>query len=264
MIVTIDRLDHFGRGITDIDGKITFVYDALPKEKVDIEITKETKKYNEASVREYITKSELRTKSKCPYFLECGGCSLRHMHYKDTLEYKKNKVADILNRYADLNPEIKAIRSENKNYYRNKIELKCLDGKYGFYESKTHKLVPIDRCLNAEEPINKFLLNIDDLNLSKGDITIKSNANSELLIVVKTDDNPKIDIDHIVSKNRIAGIIVNDKTVYGVNYFLETINNMIFKESYDSFFQVNRYINSKIFEITSDNINENDFIADLC
>ena len=41
-IVTIEKLDHQGRGITHINGKIAFVENALEGEKVLIEITKET------------------------------------------------------------------------------------------------------------------------------------------------------------------------------------------------------------------------------
>ena len=45
MEVVIKKLDHFGRGITYINDKICFVDFALPEEIVDIEITKEKKKY---------------------------------------------------------------------------------------------------------------------------------------------------------------------------------------------------------------------------
>ena len=45
MKVRIEKLDHFGRGITFIDGKICFVERALPNEIVELEIIKETKKF---------------------------------------------------------------------------------------------------------------------------------------------------------------------------------------------------------------------------
>ena len=38
MKVKIEKLDHFGRGITHINDKICFVKDALPEEIVDIEV----------------------------------------------------------------------------------------------------------------------------------------------------------------------------------------------------------------------------------
>ena len=43
--VKIEKLDHYGRGITKINDKICFVENALPKEAVEIEVINETKKY---------------------------------------------------------------------------------------------------------------------------------------------------------------------------------------------------------------------------
>ena len=45
MIVKIERLDDFGRGIAYINNKITFIENALEDEIVEIKIVKEHKKY---------------------------------------------------------------------------------------------------------------------------------------------------------------------------------------------------------------------------
>ena len=83
MEVLIDRLDHQGRGITTVDGKITFVENALPGEAVDIKIVKSEKKINEAVLEKIIEKSLKRVEPICPYYNECGGCSLMHLSYDD-------------------------------------------------------------------------------------------------------------------------------------------------------------------------------------
>ena len=43
--VKIEKLDHYGRGITRINDKICFVENALPKETVEIEVIKESNNY---------------------------------------------------------------------------------------------------------------------------------------------------------------------------------------------------------------------------
>ena len=43
MRVKIEKLDHFGRGICYIDGKICFIEDTLPGEEVKVKITLEKK-----------------------------------------------------------------------------------------------------------------------------------------------------------------------------------------------------------------------------
>ena len=60
--VTIEKLDNQGRGICYLNNKITFVKNTLPDEIVSINIIKETKKYNEAEVVQYLKKSSKRIK----------------------------------------------------------------------------------------------------------------------------------------------------------------------------------------------------------
>ena len=73
----------------------------------------------------------------------------------------------------------------------------------------------------------------------------------------------KIDIDSLKKEIKLVGIIINDKTFYGENYLFERINNVLFKISYDSFFQVNPSVASKLFQIVKDNISLNDKVLDL-
>ena len=73
----IEKLDHQGRGISFIDGKITFIENALPGEEVEIKITNEKKKFNEAIITKRIKNSETRIEPKCPYYNECGGCNFK-------------------------------------------------------------------------------------------------------------------------------------------------------------------------------------------
>ena len=144
MQVHIDRMDHFGNGIGNINGKIIFVKGALTGETVDVTITKDKKSFMEGTINTIIYKSSKRVEPFCNYFGVCGGCSLCHLNYENTLEYKKDRVKNILSKF-DI-PKINVIRNENDLYYRNKIELKIVDGKLGFYEKNTHNLIEIKEC----------------------------------------------------------------------------------------------------------------------
>ena len=260
----IEKLDFNLRGITHIDGKVIFVDNALPGEEVKVDILKDEKTYSIAEVKEYITKSPKRIKSKCPYFDTCGGCMIRNLNYNDGLNYKKDNVIEIIKRNANIDINPKVIKNEQKDLYRNKIEIKCIDGKYGFYKRNSHNLVEIDRCLNAEEPINKMIMHLEDLNLTNGEIIIKCNNMGEILLNIITKDTCNIDIDHLREKVKLVGIVYNDKIIYGNDYFMETIDNKLYKESYNSFFQVNRYINEKLIRALKENIDDNSIVLDLC
>ena len=102
MELNIKKFDHYGRGISYLDDKIIFIENTIPDETVEVEITNETSKYFIGKVKEFKNKSPRRVKSKCPFYPICGGCHLRHMSYDDTLNFKKNKLSEILEKYAGI------------------------------------------------------------------------------------------------------------------------------------------------------------------
>ena len=261
--IKIEKLDNQGRGICFIDNKITFVSNTLPNEIVNIKLTKQNKKYNEAIVTKYIKTSNSRVKPICPYYNDCGGCDLMHLSYKDTLTYKKEKLENILKKYSNIETNIEIIPSNNNLNYRNKITLKVINSKYGYYISNTHKLVEIDNCYLAEPAIQNFIKDINKLNVINGEVVIRTNYNSELIIIIKTEDDILPDIEYLKQNHKIVGIVLNDKTLIGDNHFIEIINHQLFNVSYDSFFQINRDICSKLFNLINNHIKENETILDL-
>ena len=249
MQVHIDRMDHFGNGIGNINGKIIFVKGALTGETVDVTITKDKKSFMEGTINTIIYKSSKRVEPFCKYFGVCGGCSLCHLNYENTLEYKKERVKNILSKY-DI-PNINVIRNENDLYYRNKIELKIVDGKLGFYEKNTHNLIEIKECKVTKKSINKSFEFVKNMKLENANVTIRANYNDEVLIIIDSKEKPVI---LNPEDYKIVGIVLNDKCIYGQDNFMEKINNLFFTVSYNSFFQVNNYINSELFNLIKENI----------
>ena len=249
MQVHIDRMDHFGNGIGNINGKIIFVKGALPGETVDVTITKDKKSFMEGTINTIIYKSSKRVEPFCKYFGVCGGCSLCHLTYENTLEYKKERVKNILSKF-DI-PKINVIKNENDLYYRNKIELKIVDGKLGFYEKSTHNLIEIKDCKVTKKSINKSFEFVKNMKLENANVTIRANYNDEVLIIIDSKEKPVI---LNPEDYKIVGIVLNDKCIYGQDNFMEKINNLFFTVSYNSFFQVNNYINLKLFNLIKENI----------
>lgn len=249
MQVHIDRMDHFGNGIGNINGKIIFVKGALPGETVDVTITKDKKSFMEGTINTIIYKSSKRVEPFCKYFGVCGGCSLCHLNYENTLEYKKERVKNILSKF-DI-PKINVIKNENDLYYRNKIELKIVDGKLGFYEKSTHNLIEIKECKVTKKSINKSFEFVKNMKLENANVTIRANYNDEVFIIIDSKEKPVI---LNPEDYKIVGIVLNDKCIYGQDNFMEKINNLFFTVSYNSFFQVNNYINLELFNLIKENI----------
>ena len=262
MRVEIVRLDDLGRGVAYVDGKITFVPKTIPGDIVRINITKEKKKFNEAECLELIASSPSRIAAPCPYFAKCGGCQLQSLEYDKTIQYKKEKIDNILRKNKIVH-EVEMIDNPKPYNYRNKISLKVIDGKIGYYLSGSHELIEVLACRIANLAINTCLSFVKTFNIINGEVVIRCNQNEEILLVINSNDKLDIDVDKLKKHIKLVGIIINNKVYYGESYLFERINNCLFKISYDSFFQVNPYVASKLFQIVKDNIRVNDKVLDL-
>ena len=213
----------------------------------------------------YVKKSKDRIESICPHFNECGGCNLLHLSYEDTLLFKREKIKSLLEKAKiEYKKEIEIIKNDNPFYYRNKISMKIENGKIGFYKDNTHELVEIKKCFLAKEPINEVIKNYKLLNLLNASLTVRCNNNNEILLIIESEEkNYNIELAKLKEKIKLVGIVYNNKTIYGDNFFYERINNQLFKVSYDSFFQINNYVASKLFNLIKNNISENSIVLDL-
>ena len=262
MQVLVDKFDDFGQGITFVDDVITFVPNTIPGDIVDIKIVKKKKKYNVGKVINYIKLSKDRIDYKCPYFNKCGGCVLQSISYDATINFKLNKVINLFNKYnLDIKPEI--VKNPSDYNYRNKIKLMVIDGKIGYFETNSHTLVEINECVIASKAINKVIPLLKNFNIINGNIVIRCNLNDEILIIIESNDKLNIDIDVLKENIKLVGIVVNNKTIYGDNFLIECINDIYYKISYDSFFQINPYVASKLFNIVKENIDKTDIVLDL-
>ena len=256
----ITSLNNQGLGICYVNNKITFVYNTLIGDVVDIEIIKTTSKYNIAKVKNYLKRSDSYKASFCKYSSTCGGCNFLNMSYEDTLVYKREKVEHVLKKFANIDEYVAIVSSDNRYNYRNKITLQVQNKQIGYYTYNTNEIVAIDNCLIAKESINKIIPILKEFNVNNGKIIIRCNYIDELLIHIITDDRVKIPTN---LPSNIKGIIVNSKTLYGDNFLIDKIGDKYFKLSYDSFFQVNNYVSSIIFDLIDKHILKDENILDL-
>lgn len=256
--LNIEKLDHYGRGIARIDGKTVFVENALPTETVIASITKEKKNFIEGETIDFINKSNDRIEPICPYYNECGGCNIMHIDYNNQLEFKENKVKEVLNKFCNYD-NVKSIIGTNQYNYRNKITLQVKE-KIGYYKKKSYELVVIDKCYIADEKINSIINELKNIDLSNvNQIVIRTTNKESMLVfyskkVIKSDVN-KLNVDTIIC-------ITDKQTILkGKGYIEEEIKGIRYVISPTSFFQVNTngMINlyDKVLEYCGLNGNEN-------
>ena len=224
--VKILKLDHQARGIAKINNKVIFIPYSLPNEIVDVEIIENKKNYMLGKIINIVSEHD-RVKPMCPYFGICGGCDLQNYPYSKQLEFKYNKVVEIMDKYAKLNKDIinDIVPSIDIYNYRNKVTFKY-NGSIGYFKKNSNDIVNIDYCHIASFHINRL---IDVLNT----LDIKDN------VVVKSGINDLIIKD---------GVCING---LDVTYDFGILKYLVGK---DSFFQIN----------TKQAINMYNKILDLC
>ena len=230
LVVKIENLDHFGRGIAKVNNMPIFVENSLIDEEVEIIVTKEKKNYMEGIVSKYLKTSPLRVESQCPYYDKCGGCDLLHLSYEEQLKYKENKVKEVIKKFSDLECVNNIVGSKQFNY-RNKITLQ-VNKDIGYFKKRTNDIIAIDKCLLVDDKINKIIVELKKLDVSKINKIVIRVTNLESMVVFYGNIISKINLD-------VDTIIVNNKVIKGNGYIKENINGLNFIISPTSFFQVN-------------------------
>ena len=255
VLVKCERLDHFGRGIGYVLGKIIFVSNLLPNEEALVKIILDKKKYMVGEVVQLVKKSNDRIEPKCPY--ENCGCALKSLDYLKTLEFKKDKVIDILKRYGEIEGVVKEIVSSRNIYaYRNKITLKVKDGKIGYFKNGTNDLIEINRCEIASKKSNEIIKVLKNSDLSNvREIVIKDFG--EVMLIIKGDMN----IEEL--KPLVSSIYINDRLVYGKENIIATLGKFKFYVSKDSFFQVNMDVALKLYNKVLEYLDGGKSVLDL-
>lgn len=161
--VTVE-IERFGSecGIAHLEGMTLFVLGALPGEKVTARVQKVEKKYAFLKTLDVLSPHPQRAVPPCPYYEKCGGCAAQHMDYALSLEMKRERVQDALQRIGGLNVAVPLpLGMENPYHYRNKTALPVgeKDGRLqiGFYAPRSHRIVDIEKCLISRKESNDVL-----------------------------------------------------------------------------------------------------------
>lgn len=275
-----------GEGIAKIDGFTIFVPNGIKGEKVKIKILKVLSSHGFGKIEEFIEESDKRCKKDCDTYKRCGGCTLRHIKYEETLKIKKDIVKNTLVKqglnYITVN---NPIGMEEPYFYRNKLQYPLgMDEKgnpiMGVFAERTHTVIETKECKiqnkliqDIANDIYKYIkennIPVYDEKLLKGVIRhivirigIKTNEVMVTLVLNKDElKNEKEFIDYITEKYpQIKNIIKNinnkntnvilgniNKVIYGNGYIYDDLLGFKFKISNMSFYQVNPVQTEKLY-----------------
>ena len=271
---TVEGYTSEGQGVVRLDGAVVFVPGTIRGEEIDLRITKVMKTAAAGELVKLRTPSPERTVPECPQFGRCGGCQFQHMSYQEELWAKRQRVEDALRRLGGSDVPIEGILgAKDPLHYRNKSQYPVgADGSIGFYQLRSHKVVPIRRCLIQSEIsdataeavgawMRRYKVPPYDETTGKGlvrHIYVRVNRKGESLCCVVVNGRqvprePELAALIRAAAPRTVGVVLNSntrrgnvilgekyRTLWGQDYLMDTLCGFQFKLSVPSFYQVNR------------------------
>jgi 23S rRNA (uracil1939-C5)-methyltransferase len=158
-ILTILRLAPGGEGVARHDnGETVFVPATAPGDRVEVRAIKRIQGVARGELVRIIEPSPDRREPPCRYASRCGGCDFMHLRPEAQRRAKLCMLDDVLVRVGENPPrpsQTELVFTDAGPGYRSRLRLH-LDkaGQIGMLSARSHDVVPIDRCLVAEETIN--------------------------------------------------------------------------------------------------------------
>lgn len=150
---TIESLSHDGRGIARLDGKTTFIDNALPGEQVFFQYTFMRRKFDEGRAVEILDPSPDRVTPPCAHSLICGGCSLQHLDPAVQIQRKQAVLAEQLEHFGGLRPDrwLEPLTGPVTGYRgKARLGVKYVDAKgdtlVGFREKRNSLIADLAQC----------------------------------------------------------------------------------------------------------------------
>ncbi|MCD8910720.1 23S rRNA (uracil(1939)-C(5))-methyltransferase RlmD [Staphylococcus gallinarum] len=281
-------LTHEGHGVVKLDRYPIFIPNALIDETIEYKVIKVKKNFAIGKLLDIKVQSNQRVEPPCVYYYKCGGCQLQHLSYQAQLAMKKEQVINLFHRKANFENTVihDTIGMETPWRYRNKSQIPVgknedNDAIMGFYRQRSHQIIDMDECLiqdtKHQDVMNHVKQWCNELNVSIYDerkkaglmrhVVIRTGHYTGDLMVIFVTNGKKFKQSDIMTQKLIetfpniksvkhninnthSNVIMGDvsHTLYGVDQIEDTLSDITFKISDQSFYQINSTQTEKLYQ----------------
>lgn len=285
-----------GQAVGRASGLVVFCFGPLPQERARVRVTAVKPKYATAEMLRLIAGSPHRATPFCPVFGACGGCQVQHLNYPAQLAWKTDVVRGALSRiggFVDVTVR-DTIGMINPRHYRNKMSL-VVDRSYspptiGFYQQRSHDIVPIDACPIVTPQLNGYIGALNKarnaaetapaLRVARHIVSRSARESGEAVVTITTGQASAeveraapslmralpgaVGLTNSYDLNSQNGILGRrHRVLQGRSEIQETIDGVRYRISASSFFQVNIEIVGRIFAFMKSALEHPRRIVDL-
>jgi 23S rRNA (uracil1939-C5)-methyltransferase len=133
----------------------------LPGELVRVEPEQGKPSLVRGRVLDVVESSQHRVVPRCPYFTRCGGCQYQHADYAFQVSQKQEILRETLRRVGKLEwqGEIGLVAGPEWAY-RNRIQLHFDGGRMGYHAAGSHEVVDVAECPVSSPKLNEAIASL--------------------------------------------------------------------------------------------------------
>ena len=169
--LSVESLDLEAQGVAhDAEGKVVFIADALPGERVRVTVQRRKNNWEQATAVAWQRESSQRVRPQCPHFGHCGGCKMQHLHIAAQVATKQRALEDALWHLGKVKAEqlLRPIEGPAWGYrYRARLSVRFVAKKgkvlVGFHERKSSFVADMERCEVLPPHLSAMLLPLREL-----------------------------------------------------------------------------------------------------
>ncbi len=165
--VAIADLSNSGDGVGRWEGRVVFVPDTVPGDRVLVRLVRVKPQYAHGKIQEILEASPDRIRPSCIVADKCGGCQWQHIDYGYQLEAKRNQVIQALEHIGSFeNPPVDPMLNVADSLgYRNKATYPMARSaagqvQAGYYQKGSHQLINLNQCPIQDSRLNPLLAEI--------------------------------------------------------------------------------------------------------